>query len=249
MDGQPTRGGLAARVPAAWQGFFGFVRRPTLPDRAAGVGAAGFGAIARLFPLDLLLMVVLIGAIGALTLFGFELPEHALEQLEIGLPLIAFIIVGAPIGEEILFRGWLSGRPGHVLSLVALVAAGALALVAAGALSPPMGGLVALALIALGVALAVGLLWGFRRRPAWSWFQRHFAWFYFASALAFAAIHLFNFGQVASATALPLTLPQFVLALILGYVRVIHGLWASVLFHAMHNAVFIGMVLAASQAA
>lgn len=249
MDGQPTRGGLAARVPASWQGFSGFVRRPTLPDRAVGVSAEGFGAIARLFALDLLLMAVLLGAIGSLALFGLELPQHALEQLEIGPALIVFIVIGAPVGEEILFRGWLSGRPGHVLSLVALIALGTLASVAAGALPAPTGGLAALALIVLGAALAVVLLWRLRRRPAWQAFQRNFRWFYFASALAFAAIHLFNFGQGASAAMLPLTLPQFVLALILGYLRVKHGLWASIVLHALHNTVFIGIVLAASQAA
>jgi membrane protease YdiL (CAAX protease family) len=249
MDGQPTRGGLAARAPGAWQDFFTFLRRPTLSDRAAGVSAAGFGAIARLFPLDLLLMVVLIGGLGALTLFGFELPEHALEQLELGAPILLFILVGAPVGEEILFRGWLSGRPGHVLALVSLVAGGALAYSAVQALPEPTGGLAALGLIVLAAALATGLLWGLRRRGAWSGFQRHFGWFYFASALGFAAIHLVNFGQGASVATLPLVLPQFVLGLILGYVRVQHGMWASILFHALHNAVFIGIVLAASSAA
>jgi membrane protease YdiL (CAAX protease family) len=47
---------------------------------------------------------------------------------------------------------------------------------------------------------------------------------------------------------LPLTLPQFFLALILGYLRVNHGLWASMTFHALHNCVFIGLVLVAGGA-
>ena len=249
MDGQPTRGGWAAHAPAAWQGFFGFLRYPALPDRAHGIGVAGLGTVARLFALDLLLMTLLIGGIATLTVFGFELPEHALEGLELEPVLLAFVLIGAPLGEEIVFRGWLSGRPGHVFALVALIGGGALAFTATSGLSAPADGFAALALLLAAVALAPGLLWGFRRRPAWAWFQRRFRWFYFASALAFASIHLFNFAEGATVLLLPLTLPQFVLGLILGYLRVNHGLWASVLLHALHNAVFIGLVLAATSAA
>ena len=248
MDGQPTRAGLAALVPAAWRGFFAFLLRPTLPDRAIGMAVAGFGAVARLFALDLLLMTLLIGGIALLTVLGLELPEHALENLELGPALIAFILIGAPIGEEVVFRSWLSGRPGHLGAMLLLALAGGGLLIATRADEPPTGVAALVGLVA-GLALALLLLWRLRRRPAWGWFQRHFRWFYFASALAFAAIHLFNFGEGATAAMLPLVLPQLVLGLMLGYIRVIHGLWASVLLHALHNAVFIGLVLAASSAA
>ncbi len=246
MDGQPTRGGLAARAPEVWQGFFAFLGRPVLPERVQGVGFSGLGSVARLFALDLLLMTLLLGGIAGLAALGIELPQHALEQLALGPELLVFILIGAPVAEEILFRGWLSGRPGHVFALLALIAGGAIAFVAAKSLAAPESGFAALAVVALAAAGAVLSLWFGRRRTAWPWFQRRFRWFYFASALAFAGIHLFNFGQGASAATLPLVLPQFVLGLILGYIRVIHGLWASVLLHALHNAVFIGIVLAAS---
>lgn len=248
MDGQPTRGGLAARAPAAWRNFFGFLRRPTLPGRARGIRAAGLGAIARLFPLDLLLMALLIGGFAMLTVFGIELPKHALEGLELGPALIAFMLIGAPIGEEILFRGWLSGRPGHVFAVLALAAGAGIAFLAAGSLAAPASSLAAFAVAAPTAAVIVACLWLGRRKPAWAWFQRRFRWFYSASALAFAGIHLFNFGEGSAAALLPLTFPQFVLGLILGYIRVIHGLWASILLHALHNSVFVGLVLAASSA-
>lgn len=248
MDGQPTSGGMTARIPASWRAFGAFVRRPALPPRAAGSARAGLAAIARLYPLDILVMVGLIAAMGALTLVGFELPAHALESLEIGPLLIAFVVVGAPLGEEILFRGWLSGRPGHVFGLLIAIGGGGLAALAAQALPAPGAGFAALAGIALGTAGVVLSLWFGRSKPAWSWFERHFGWFYFASALAFASIHLVNFGA-ASAALLPLTLPQFFLGLMLGYLRVHYGLWAAILFHAAHNALFIGVVLAAGGAA
>ena len=44
--------------------------------------------------------------------------------------------------------------------------------------------------------------------------------------------------------ALPFTLPQFVVGLMLGHVRVRYGLWASVLLHAAHNSLFVLLLLA-----
>lgn len=246
MDGQPTRAGLAALAPAAWRDFFAFLKSPVLPKRAAGIGMAGLGAITRLFPLDLLLMTLLIAGFAGLTALGLELPEHALEGLELGPALIVFILVAAPIGEEVVFRGWLSGRPGHLFALLALAAGGGLAVLAARASTGPAASLATLGFATLALAAALLALWFGRRRVAWPWFQRHFGWFYFASALAFAGIHLANFTEGAAAILLPLTLPQFVLGLILGYIRVHHGLWASVLFHALHNGVFIGLLVAAT---
>lgn len=248
MDGQPTSGGVTARILASWRGFGAFVRRPALPPRADGSARAGLAAIARLYPLDILVMAGLILVMGALTLVGVELPPHALESLEIGPLLIAFVVIGAPVGEEILFRAWLSGRPGHVFALLIALGSGGLALAATQALPAPAAGFAALAAIALGAAGIVLSLWFGRHKPAWTWFQRHFRWFYFASALAFASVHLVNFGA-ASAALLPLTLPQFFLGLMLGYLRVHYGLWAAVVFHAAHNALFIGVVLVAGGAA
>jgi hypothetical protein len=76
-----------------------------------------------------------------------------------------------------------------------------------------------------------------------AFFARHFRWFYWGSALAFAGIHLSNFTEGNALFLLPLTLPQLLLGLILGYVRVHFGIWANTAFHAAHNSLFIGLVL------
>ena len=232
---------------ASWREFGAFIKRPQLPARASGPFSSGLAAIARLYPLDILVMVLLIAAMGALTLLGFELPRHALEELELGPVVIAFIVIGAPLGEELLFRGWLSGRPGHVLALLVAIAGAALAYFASQSLAAPASAFAALGAVVAATAGVVLSLWFGRGKPAWTWFQRNFRWFYFGSALAFASVHLVNFSAV-NAALLPLTLPQFVLGLILGYVRVFNGLWAAILFHALHNALFIGLALAAAEA-
>jgi membrane protease YdiL (CAAX protease family) len=220
------------------------VRRPALPDRASGPRLPAFRGLFQLLALDLLLMIVLIGGLAGLTALGLEMPGHLLRDLELGLPLIAFIVIGAPLGEELVFRGWLSGRPGHVGASLAILAAALLG-GAAMLLLPGMRGVFALvALTVLGLMVAAVLLWRKRGRPPMSWFARHARWFYLLSAVAFASIHLTNFSEGNAALLLPLTLPQFLLGLILGYVRVMFGLWASVLMHAMHNTLFISLVLA-----
>ena len=244
MTGQATSLGLASWAPREWRSFASFVRRPDLPDRATGPRLAAFGALLQLLVLDLLLMAVLIGGLAGLTALGVRLPGHLLEDLELGPALIAFIVVGAPLGEELVFRGWLSGRPGHVGATLVLLAAGLLAGAALLSLPGPRGALALVALLVLGVAAAVALLWRKRGRPPMGWFARHFRWFYLLSALAFASIHLTNFTEGNAALLLPLTLPQLLLGLILGYARVSFGLWSSMLMHGLHNTLFIGLVLA-----
>lgn len=254
MDGQPTSGrsdgGVRVLAPATWRAFGAFLRRPSLPDRADGVSRAGLLDITRLFPLDLLVMALLIGGFGVLTALGLKMPAHALEGLKIGPGLALLIVLGAPIAEETIFRGWLSGRPGHVLAWLAVLAGGLIAGFAALDLPQPTRAHVILGVMAAAVLVAAVLLWRLRGRPAWPWFQRRFAWFYYLSAIAFAAVHLSNFAGSRSPLLLALVLPQFVLGLILGYLRTRRGLWASMIFHALHNSVFIGLVaLGAAQKA
>ncbi|MEM6316589.1 MAG: CPBP family intramembrane glutamic endopeptidase [Bacteroidota bacterium] len=66
-------------------------------------------------------------------------------------------------------------------------------------------------------------------------------WFF---TLAFALMHITNFtSQVATYLIPILVLPQLILALLIGYVRVGWGFWYGVLFHAIHNFVIVGIVL------
>ncbi|MXP42239.1 CPBP family intramembrane metalloprotease [Altererythrobacter soli] len=215
-----------------------------MPDRASRPGPAAFRGLAQLLALDLLLMAVLIGGMAALTALGLRLPGHLLQDLELSLPLIALIVVGAPLGEELVFRGWLSGRPGHVGASLAILAAAVLGWAALLLLPGARGAFALLALAVIGTIAAAILLWRKRRRPPMALFARHARWFYLFSALAFASVHLANFTEGNAAILLPLTLPQFLLGLILGYARVTFGLWAGILLHALHNTLFISLVLA-----
>ncbi|ANY19293.1 CAAX amino terminal protease self- immunity [Tsuneonella dongtanensis] len=231
-------------APASWRAWSAFLRSPALPDRADPGLARGLKALLPLFALDLAIMAVLLGSIGLALQLGFEMPEHLLGEIDLTPGMIGFIVIGAPIGEEILFRGWLSGRPGHliatpltIVALLTFLGAGAAFNAGSGSALPLLGAGALAAMLAI-LALAV-----FRKRPAVAWFQRRFGWFFWGSAIAFAAIHLSNFAA-GGAALLPMILPQFALALLLGYLRVKHGLWSSVLLHMLHNSLFISLVLA-----
>ena len=209
-----------------------------LPDRATLSLSGSVRALVPLFVLDLLLMAVFLAGIQLATKLGMHMPHHMLEDLKLSPVLIGFMVVGAPLGEETLFRGWLSGRPGHIAAVLALLAG-----FAAFALGPTE--IVKLAAALVGVAVAVVALFAFRKRDAFGFFQRHFRWFYIASVLLFAGIHLTNFaGAGFSPTLLPLVLPQLLLALILGYLRVNRGLLTGATLHMLHNTLFVGLMIA-----
>jgi membrane protease YdiL (CAAX protease family) len=245
MGGQPTRAAFPARTPRAWRDFIAFVRLPLLPERATGPGKAALAPLAQLYGLDLLMMAALLALFGLLSLAGLKLPEHLLDEMKLAPALLALIVVGAPIAEEIVFRGFLSGRPGHLGAIAALLAAGIASWVAGQSVHSALGPFLLVGLPVIGLAAAGLSIWLGRKRPALGWFARHFRWFYYGSAIAFAAAHLSNFVGAAPAALLALlVVPQFVVGFLLGYARVTWGLWASMLLHICHNALFIALALA-----
>ncbi|MXO61184.1 CPBP family intramembrane metalloprotease [Altererythrobacter salegens] len=235
MTGQAT----SLERAGVWRRFGGFVCRPDLPPRASGISGAAFAVLGKLFVLDLLLMATLIGLAALAEALGAKFPGHLLTGLEMSPPIIALIVLGAPIAEETVFRGWLSGRPGHVLAVLLLLGGGIAFTVLSG------GGreVAALAAPVIAFVLAIAAIWWKRRSDAMGFFQRHFRWFYWGSALAFGSVHLTNFTSGNALILLPLTLPQLLLGLILGYARTRFGLWSSMLMHAAHNTLFISLVL------
>jgi membrane protease YdiL (CAAX protease family) len=236
----PVTGPAVARwTPGEWRDFATFLRRPALPARVTGIRLAAVGATLRLFALDLLLMAILIGIAALATAFGFRLPENAIDQLDLGPLWLGVIVVGAPLVEELVFRGWLSGRPGHVTALAAVLIGIAIPIVS----GPQAHPIRVVGSMAIAVLVAIGLLFWLRKRPPFQFFSRHFGWFYAASALLFASAHLANYAEGASPVLLLLVVPQLIAGLIFGYARVTYGLWSDILLHVLHNGLLIGLVV------
>lgn len=221
-----------------WRRLWTFLKRPTL--EVAGQSAAPFTVLARIYTLDMIAIACLIGLASVAVAAGVYIPETALAGMEFTLPLILAVVIGAPVFEELAFRGWLSGKPGHVIALL-LIGAGAAGFGVIHA-SAPLIGMLIMAAALIGAAAALVTL---RNRGPMAWYARQFPGFFWFATLSFALVHLANFDADEAggslAILLPLVLPQFILGSMLGYVRVRIGLWAAILLHAAHNATAVSL--------
>jgi membrane protease YdiL (CAAX protease family) len=156
-----------------------------------------------------------------------------------GLALVVLLL--APVGEEVLFRGWLTGRP-RALWLVAVALIGC-ALMAAVMLH--WHDMVAGVAVVACVPLALAGWWRLRHRtetPAA--FARCFGPVFVLSALVFGLLHLTNYPALGWAF-VPMVLPQIWAGFVFGYLRMRHGLGASILAHVCGNAVALATALIA----
>ena len=239
MTGQVTSPGVARWMPAPWRAFAEFLRRPTLPESVTGIRRPALVATLQLFALDLVLMAILLAIVGLASLAGFKAPENAIDKLHLGPAWLEIIVIAAPLAEEIVFRSWLSGRPGHVVAVFALLVG-----VAIPVMSGPQGHpVLLLGSLAIAAAIAIGAAFWLRGHRAMPFFARHFGWFYALAAVLFALAHLSNYSQGAALILLPLVVPQLLVGLILGYARVTYGLWSDMLLHMLHNGLLISLVV------
>lgn len=244
-DGPPADAS-AAPAPTMlgeWRRLGAFLKRPTLDVRAQD--GSPLTVLARIFALDLAIMFALITVAGIVVALGVELPETALANMEFTPTLIALVVLGAPALEELVFRGWLPGRPSQLLLIGGLIGAAILMGMGASSTDPlPILQIAAVGVVLVAIVLAIVLI----RRATPKIYARAFPVFFWLSTLAFALVHLANFEE-GGALLLALILPQFVLGALLGYIRVRIGLWAAIVMHSVHNATAIGIAALASSAA
>lgn len=217
-----------------------FALRPTYAAQPMAWGKPAALALLMVFTLDLALGWLADGALAtANTATGF-LPAPIEEPVTIAEDLLTALLV-APLLEELLFRGWLTGRAAGLR--FATFGFAALALFAASLIVTPY---LAMPVALAGVATAfAGLIQWSRSRhfdtavPAW--FSRHFSWMVWGSSLLFGLIHLGNYEAVVHPVGLLVVLPQTIGGLLLAYTRTRLGLGAAVAHHAAYNAVYLAL--------
>jgi membrane protease YdiL (CAAX protease family) len=154
--------------------------------------------------------------------------------------LVPTVVLLAPILEELLFRGWQTGRAaalwllgcaGFGVAVLTLMVGPGRALMALGLL------------VATLIAAALGW-WKLRRRTEpLGWFVRAYPAIFFLAAALFGLIHLSNYPHP-GLLSLPLILPQVWAGLMLGYVRQRIGLTAAMAAHITANACSLGLAFA-----
>ncbi|MGY6551051.1 MAG: CPBP family glutamic-type intramembrane protease [Erythrobacter sp.] len=215
-----------------------FIARPT-PCFVRPLWGKGLAlALIAVFLFDL--------AIDGLVGWGIELLDHRADFLPMPLEEditlaedLFFSLLMAPVLEEALYRGWMTGRIA-ALRFAAFGAAAAgclgLSLLVAEAWAMP------LALMGAGIALVGFVQWLQTRGtdtavPAW--FTRHFHWLVWGSSIAFGLIHLGNYEALTHPLGVLVIAPQLIGGLFLAYVRTRLGLRAAMVHHAAYNALIM----------
>ena len=221
-----------------------FVKRPKLAHLSDTFLFNPAQVLWYLLLLDLLLMFPLSGFLG---LLGVENMDHKIDALKDSpMQLAALAVIMAPILEEAAFR--LPMKFSYVRISIAL---GVALLVIAGQIQDEKTAGMVIGMVLLSVFIYQfvnnqkdNLL----NEKLGNWWEHHFYIPFWLLTVAFALLHLSNFGDFPLHFAPFLVLPQFVLGAILGYVRTGFGFVYAVLFHALHNGVLVGLAMMASSA-
>ena len=222
-----------------------FIKRPRLDHISGYFKVHPFRLFPYLLLLDFMLMIPLSSLIG---IVGLEEMDHKIVNLYDQPMLLAMqAILLAPIVEEAVFR--LPMKYSYVRMFVPCC-------IALGMLSVFIDSTTTLGFIAILFFLLVALFHyvdqrndnQYNERMATLWEANFYIPFWILT-VSFALLHLTNFGgQVAWYVAPILVLPQFVLGALLGYIRTGLGFVFAVLFHALHNGIFLGLALIAQSA-
>lgn len=153
--------------------------------------------------------------------------------------MVPVTLLGAPLLEEVIFRGWQTGRPRALWLLGCLVAFAGL--VMAAPKLPPLA--VAGLLVALLLATLAGWLWLRKRAEPPHLYLAAYPAVFWLVVVSFAAAHLTNYPSI-SLLALPMVLPQLWAAALLGFTRQRLGLPAAILQHACSNAASLLLAMA-----
>lgn len=238
-------------IKLAFTEFLNYLRYPTFNykrDLPLGIGLVTM-LYFIVFTLEMLLLIP------ASALSGMEDIPHAMEGFMEDKPfwqVFSLVVITAPAMEEVMFRLHLRYKPllflfGWVLGMALLATVygwwpdvdnagsmeGGLALLDQWA--SLLLGLVAVTVLVLGVYFMMANV----RQVADAWVVKLFPVLFYLTAAVFALIHVFNFELPADQWYLTplLVMPQFVLALYLGYIRVRNGLVYSIYIHALNNCI------------
>ncbi len=176
-----------------------------------------------------LLASISIGIISFIVCEAFHLVHNKQEWSPLKTILIGILL--APFYEEVLFRSLLRFKRSSILIFVPT----AIAFITISIYKSKFILPILLSLFVLGLFLCVTI---FSRKKIEAFITSKFKYFFYSSSIIFGLLHASNFtGNIYLILTFSFILsgPQIVLGLILGYVRMNHGLKYSILFHLIVN--------------
>lgn len=223
------------RPAAVPRDFLRFLRSPDVLDPVGLRAPGAFGALAVLAALNFAVLLLVVLPFIAAWQDAFDLPAPTAFGEMDARYLPFFAIVLAPVSEEMLFRGWQTGRPRALWLLGCALAAIALVALTLNSARPVMT-----ATGLAGLAALAGIGWmALRNHPTPAAYWRFYPLVFYAVVALFSLAHVLNYPSV-SLAGVALVLPQFWSALVLGYTRIRIGLTGSILVHAVSNALALG---------
>lgn len=223
---------------ALFEEFAVWLARPWMfsPSGLRAPGAWRFLRTMLALHLGVLLLVLL--PLLALWQKALALPSpEAFDQVSKAM-LVPFVVVLAPVAEELAFRGWLTGRVRAIwLVGCGFAAAAFLAMVNFHVYEVPAS----FAVLAMGIVAPAGW-WYLRRRGVAPGFEAAFPVLVWLSILVFGLSHLSNYPRFSWAL-LPMVLPQVWAGMTLSYTRMRVGIFGAMLIHAAANGISVSLAL------
>ena len=197
--------------------------------------------VSLLFLCSFLINILAIGLVNA-AIVDLENIGNVFDELNYGFwTMFGLAVVGAPLVEEMIFRFPLRYKI-PLSILISLIVSGFVAFLLHKTSLPDIKYVAALVMFG---AINYFLLGNSNvdSEDEEEKLDRLFPIFFYLVAVTFALIHIYNYDSTQfSAWMTPfIVIPQFVLALFLGFVRMRIGIWASIYMHALNN--FIPLVL------
>jgi len=176
-----------------------------------------------------LMATISIGMVSFIVCEAFHL-VHNKRELSPLMTILTGILL-APFYEEVIFRSLLRFKWSCILIFIPT----AIALVAFSIYRSKFVLPILLSIFVLGLLIFLTI---FTRKRIESFIASKFKYFFYSSSIVFGLMHSFNFtGNIYLILTFSFILggPQIVLGLILGYIRMNHGLKYSFLFHMVVN--------------
>ncbi len=219
--------------------FLQYIKYPTRRDFINPVSNP-LAYVSLLFVAAFFTNILAVGLVN-LTIVNLEDIGNVFDQMDYGfLPMFGLAVIVAPVIEELIFRLPLKFKT-PLSILIGLIVAGFIGFfIYTKALSD--------AFFIFPTVIFVAIVYFLNEstppsEDSETLIDRYFPFFFYLVAMTFAYIHIYNYDSSQFSTwMIPfIVIPQFVLALFLGFVRIRIGLWASIYMHALNN--FIPLIL------